>query len=120
MGMIKSALFTGLFLCSSSALGLSQAAGEEPIRIGVISSLSGPFAQLGEDSVDGVKIALEEVGYQIGGREIQLFIEDDGADRVTMFVIEGSEFDEVEAGDEEPAGFVEARGAASADPGSAQ
>lgn len=70
MGMIKSALFTGLFLCSSSALGLSQAAGEEPIRIGVISSLSGPFAQLGEDGVDGIKIALEEVGNKIGGREI--------------------------------------------------
>jgi branched-chain amino acid transport system substrate-binding protein len=83
MGMIKSALFAGLFLCSSSALGLSQAAGEEPIRIGVISSLSGPFAQLGEDGVDGIKIALEEVGNKIGGREIQLFVEDDGADPST-------------------------------------
>ncbi len=83
MGMIKKTLFAGLFLCSASALGLSQAAGEEPIRIGVISSLSGPFAQLGEDGVDGVKIALEEIGNKIDGREIQLFIEDGAADPST-------------------------------------
>ncbi len=49
---------------------------EEPIRIGVISSLSGAFAQMGADGVDGVELALEEFGNEIAGRPVELFIED--------------------------------------------
>lgn len=52
----------------------------EPIRIGVLASLTGPFAQLGADGVDGVNLAIEEFGGQIAGRPIELYIEDDAAD----------------------------------------
>lgn len=52
----------------------------EPIRIGVLASLTGPFAQLGADGVDGVQLAVAEFGGQIAGRPIELFIEDDAAD----------------------------------------
>jgi branched-chain amino acid transport system substrate-binding protein len=53
---------------------------EKPIRIGVIASLSGAFAQMGADGVDGVKIAFEEIGYEIAGRPVELFIEDGAMD----------------------------------------
>ena len=51
----------------------------EPIRIGVLAVLTGAFAQLGLDSVDGVKLAFEEVDYKIGGRPVKLYIEDTAA-----------------------------------------
>ncbi|MFP4538350.1 MAG: ABC transporter substrate-binding protein [Dichotomicrobium sp.] len=56
---------------------------EEPIRIGVMSSLSGAFAQMGEDGIDGVRMALEEVDNEIAGRPVELFIEDSAMDPST-------------------------------------
>ncbi|MFZ1382725.1 MAG: ABC transporter substrate-binding protein [Scrofimicrobium sp.] len=47
----------------------------EPIKIGVLATLTGSFAQLGEDGVDGVKIAVDEFGGEIDGRPIELYIE---------------------------------------------
>ena len=53
---------------------------DNTLRVGVLASLSGPFAQLGEDSRDGVELAFQEVGNQIAGRPVKLFIEDSAAD----------------------------------------
>ncbi len=52
---------------------------EKPIKIGVLATLTGAFAELGQDSVDGVKLAFEEVDYQVAGRPIKLFSEDTAA-----------------------------------------
>jgi branched-chain amino acid transport system substrate-binding protein len=52
---------------------------QRPIRIGVLATLTGAFAELGQDSVDGVKLAFEEVGYKVAGREVKLYIEDTAA-----------------------------------------
>ena len=51
----------------------------KPINIGVLATLLGAFAQLGEDSVDGVKLAFEEVNYTIAGRPVKLFVEETDA-----------------------------------------
>lgn len=47
----------------------------DTIKIGVLATLTGPFAALGQDGVDGVNIALEEFGGEINGRKIELFVE---------------------------------------------
>lgn len=65
-----------LTLCALPALAGKK---EEPIKIGVLAVLTGAFAELGQDSVDGVKLALEEVDYEIAGRPVKLFIEDTAA-----------------------------------------
>lgn len=52
---------------------------KEPIRIGVIASLTGPYAILGKDGLAGVHIAVEEFGGAIAGHPIKLFVEDGGA-----------------------------------------
>lgn len=62
------------------------AASTEPIRIGVLATLTGPFAQLGQDGVDGVKIAFDEVGNQINGRPVELYIE--GTDATAQSALE--------------------------------
>lgn len=53
---------------------------ETPIRVGVLVPTTGAFSGLGQDGTEGVKMAFEEIGYKIGGRDIQLFFEDTAAD----------------------------------------
>jgi branched-chain amino acid transport system substrate-binding protein len=67
----------------SSAIPASS---QEPIRVGVMASLSGPFAQLGQDGVDGVKIAFDEVDNKIADRPVKLFIEDSAANPETAVI----------------------------------
>mgnify|MGYP001358306101 CR=1 FL=1 len=49
---------------------------EEPVRIGMLVALSGPFASLGENLVRGLELALEEVNSEIAGRQIVVQVED--------------------------------------------
>ncbi len=48
----------------------------ETIRIGYLGPLTGIFAQAGKDMLDGLKLSLEQVNYQAGGRKIELLEED--------------------------------------------
>jgi len=50
-----------------------------PIRIGFISPLSGAYAQNGRDILNGLLLYLEEAGYRMAGRPVQLVVEDDEA-----------------------------------------
>ena len=48
-----------------------------PVRIGMLAPLTGPFAQIGKDMVNGAEMYLDEIGRQVGGRKIELIVEDD-------------------------------------------
>ena len=52
------------------------AAATGELRIGVLAPTTGAFAGLGEDMVAGVKMKLDELGGEIAGRPVKLFIED--------------------------------------------
>ena len=52
----------------------------EPIRIGVLVPLTGSLAGPGIDGRDGIIMAFNEIGNEISGRPVELFIEDSGAD----------------------------------------
>jgi branched-chain amino acid transport system substrate-binding protein len=54
----------------------ASAAGADAIRIGYLGPLTGIFAQAGKDMLDGLKMALEQAGYQVGGRKVELIEED--------------------------------------------
>ncbi len=47
-----------------------------PIKIGMLAPLTGPFAQIGKDMVNGAEMYLEEIGRQVGGRKIEMTVED--------------------------------------------
>ncbi|MBN1562428.1 MAG: ABC transporter substrate-binding protein [Anaerolineae bacterium] len=46
-----------------------------PIKIGVLATLFGPFEVLGKDGIRGVEIAVDEFGGEIAGQSIELAIE---------------------------------------------
>ena len=57
-------------------LAVIPAWAQEPIRIGVPLSLSGPLALAGEDNKRGVLLYLDEVGGKLAGRPVEVKLED--------------------------------------------
>jgi branched-chain amino acid transport system substrate-binding protein len=47
-----------------------------PVKIGFLAPLTGPFAQIGKDMLNGTELYLDEIGRQVGGRKIELIVED--------------------------------------------
>lgn len=64
----------------AAAAGVAMAAAAqstEPVRIGLLSTLSGPGAGLGVDIRDGFQLAVKLAGNKLGGRPAEIIIADD-------------------------------------------
>ncbi|WP_458094536.1 ABC transporter substrate-binding protein [Roseomonas sp. WA12] len=57
----------------------ARAQGARPLRIGMVTSLSGPFAALGESMRAGMQLLLSQSGNSIAGRTVEFLVEDDAA-----------------------------------------
>ncbi len=67
------------FLAAASLLALAATGTlAEPVKIGMITTLSGPAGYLGEQVRDAFVLAIEQEGGKLGGVEVQLVVEDDG------------------------------------------
>jgi branched-chain amino acid transport system substrate-binding protein len=51
---------------------------EKPIKIGFVSTFSGPAASMGNDMRNAFELALDHLGRKMGGRPIEVIYEDDG------------------------------------------
>ena len=51
---------------------------QEPVKIGLITTLSGPGGYIGADVRDAIQLAVEIEGGKLGGVPVQLMVEDDG------------------------------------------
>ena len=51
---------------------------QEPVRIGLITTLSGPGGYIGADIRDAFQLAVEQEGGKLGGVPVQVIVEDDG------------------------------------------
>ncbi|MGZ5867323.1 MAG: ABC transporter substrate-binding protein [Xanthobacteraceae bacterium] len=62
-----------------AAFGMSATASyaQDKVKIGLITTLSGPPATLGQQQRNGFQLALKTLGGKLGGREAELFIQDD-------------------------------------------
>ncbi|HVY05673.1 MAG TPA: ABC transporter substrate-binding protein [Burkholderiales bacterium] len=63
-------------------LGFSTGAiAAEPVKIGVVSTLTGPYAEWGTFQVNGLKLALEDINKAGGimGRQVELRVEDNAS-----------------------------------------
>ena len=66
----------GLLICLTLLSGVRGAPGQEPIKIGFISPLSGAIAQAGKDMYSGCELFWEESGWQMAGRKLEVILED--------------------------------------------
>ncbi len=59
------------------ALAAGPAAAQEKIKIGVMVTLSGSGAVLGQQARDGFALAVKDLGGKMGGKEVELVVVDD-------------------------------------------
>jgi branched-chain amino acid transport system substrate-binding protein len=64
-------------LCVLLGVAVTPAAAEEKIRIGVIATLSGPAAALGQQVRDGFALAVKDLGGKMNGKDIEVTVVDD-------------------------------------------
>jgi len=64
----------GIFCLSIAAYGTAA----EPVKIGMVTTLSTKAGYLGEDIRDGFKLAIDQEGGKLGGIVVELLVEDDG------------------------------------------
>lgn len=62
---------------AAAALMIGQANAQEKLKVGVITTLSGPAAVLGQQLRNGLQLSLKNSDGKWGGREVQLIVEDD-------------------------------------------
>ncbi len=74
MNMTRKSLLVSLLASSLLALPSAQAA--EPLKIGLIGTYSGPYADYGRQFDAGVKLYLKEHGGKIAGREVEVITKD--------------------------------------------
>lgn len=67
-----------LMTAVSFAALMAAPAFADPLKIGVITTLSGPAGYLGADARDGMLLALEMGGGKLGGVDVEFVVEDDG------------------------------------------
>jgi branched-chain amino acid transport system substrate-binding protein len=73
---MKSGLF-GTATIAALAFGLQPVWAQESVKIGFVSTFSGPQAAIGEDMRRSVELALEHLGGKMGGKKIEIVYEDD-------------------------------------------
>ncbi|MCQ4347956.1 ABC transporter substrate-binding protein [Pseudomonas stutzeri] len=74
-----------LFSVSALAMALSagvtfSAQAAEPVKVGILLPFTGTFAALGEATNNGLRLAIEQQGGKLGGREVEFVVVDSEAD----------------------------------------
>jgi branched-chain amino acid transport system substrate-binding protein len=59
------------------ALGVAPAGAQQPLKIGFISTFSGPVAAIGNDMRNSFELGLDHHGRKLGGRPVEVIYEDD-------------------------------------------
>jgi branched-chain amino acid transport system substrate-binding protein len=67
----------GFVAVSALLLTVGGAAAQDKVRIGLIYTLSGPPAALGQQSKNAFELAVKHLGGKMGGKEVELFVADD-------------------------------------------
>ena len=68
---------SALAIGAALTLTLGAAEAQEKLKVGVIATLSGPPAVLGQQLRNGFQLAVKELGGKLGGREVEVIVQDD-------------------------------------------
>ncbi|HEX9843139.1 MAG TPA: ABC transporter substrate-binding protein, partial [bacterium] len=75
-GMLKGmAVLAALVVAGALGLGRGSASAED-LRIGIVAPMTGIFAQIGADMVNGMQMYLDEVNSDFAGAKVTMIVED--------------------------------------------
>jgi branched-chain amino acid transport system substrate-binding protein len=60
-----------------AALVSTGAAAQDKVKVGLIVTLSGPSAVLGQQARNGLEMAFKDLGGKVGGKDVELIVVDD-------------------------------------------
>jgi branched-chain amino acid transport system substrate-binding protein len=66
-----------LLAAAAMSLGATQAQAQDKLKIGIIATLSGPPAVLGQQLRNGFNLAVKNLDGKLGGREVEVIVADD-------------------------------------------
>ena len=66
-----------LGLAAAFGLAAAPAMAQEKLKIGLLLTLSGPSAVLGQQARDGFQLAVKDLGGKLGGRDVEVIVVDD-------------------------------------------
>ena len=72
----RSALLAGV--CIALWSGAIPGSADEPIKIGFIGEMTGPFADFGEQMLSGMRVYMKEHGDTVAGRKVEIIVRDVG------------------------------------------
>ncbi|MGN6459985.1 MAG: ABC transporter substrate-binding protein, partial [Pseudolabrys sp.] len=67
--------FCGIAAATSGAV--AQGASQDKLKVGVLVTLSGPPAVLGQQARNGFQLGVKQLGGKLGGRETEVIVQDD-------------------------------------------
>jgi len=70
-------VFTPFVAVAALALVTTSAGAQDKLKIGVIATLSGPPAVLGQQLRNGFQLAVKDLGGRLGGRDVEIIVQDD-------------------------------------------
>ena len=70
-------VFTPLAAIAALALVTTSAGAQDKLKIGIVATLSGPPAVLGQQLRNGFQLAVKDLGGKLGGREVEIIVQDD-------------------------------------------
>src|SRR5262249_9178037 len=79
VNLVRRAMLLASCLAFGMQFTLPQDAAAEELRIGFIAPMTGPFAQVGKDMVNGFEMYTEEVKNDFAGASVKFILEDDQA-----------------------------------------
>jgi len=59
------------------ALGVAPVGAQQPVKIGLVSTFSGPTAVIGNDMRNSFELALDHIGRKMAGKPVEVIYEDD-------------------------------------------
>jgi len=85
----KSIFMTAVIICLTLLLlcapfSPASAKSGKAIKIGILLPLTGPYAMWGKMFRNSMEVALDQVNWQVAGRKVELRIEDEGGEDVSM------------------------------------
>src|SRR5436305_13873350 len=66
-----------LMLAAATIAFATTAAAQDKLKIGILTTLSGPPAALGTQQRNGFQLAVKTLGGKLGGRDVELIVQDD-------------------------------------------
>ena len=66
----------GLLGAAALVAGMTQAGAQDTIKVGLVLTLSGQFADAGIQLQNGVKTYMQQHGDTVGGKKIELIVKD--------------------------------------------